>query len=90
MTEGETVEAQKAEKPATNVSHPVTLYLFGRTGREKEEWFHRLFSVSIQNEEEHYESTFGGKVAIGFDSKSRLIRVLDYNFTLFFTFISMG
>ncbi|XP_021328188.1 testis-expressed protein 2 isoform X1 [Danio rerio] len=61
LEEGEMVEVQKAEKPATNVSHPVTLYLFGRTGREKEEWFHRLFSVSIQNEEDHYESTFGDK-----------------------------
>lgn len=71
MEEDETVggqgEAQKVEKPPgsmTNVSHPVTLYLFGRTGREKEEWFHRLFSVSIHNEEDNFESIFGGKVAV--------------------------
>uniref|UniRef100_A0A672Q334 Testis-expressed sequence 2 protein-like n=1 Tax=Sinocyclocheilus grahami TaxID=75366 RepID=A0A672Q334_SINGR len=47
MSEGQG-EAQKVEKSPgskTNVSHPVTLYLFGRTGREKEEWFHRLFSI---------------------------------------------
>ncbi|XP_048027305.1 testis-expressed protein 2 isoform X2 [Megalobrama amblycephala] len=68
VEEDETVgglgEAQKVEKPPgsmTNVSHPVTLYLFGRTGREKEEWFHRLFSVSIHNEEDHFESIFGDK-----------------------------
>ncbi|XP_077057227.1 testis-expressed protein 2 isoform X2 [Siphateles boraxobius] len=57
-------EVQKVEKPAgsmTNVSIPLTLYLFGRTGREKEEWFHRLFSVSIHNEEDHFESIFGDK-----------------------------
>uniref|UniRef100_A0A8C2FSK0 Testis expressed 2, like n=1 Tax=Cyprinus carpio TaxID=7962 RepID=A0A8C2FSK0_CYPCA len=55
-------EAQKVEKhpgPTTNVSHPVTLYLFGRTGREKEEWFHRLFSASIHNGENHIESKSG-------------------------------
>uniref|UniRef100_A0A8C1NFC0 Testis expressed 2, like n=1 Tax=Cyprinus carpio TaxID=7962 RepID=A0A8C1NFC0_CYPCA len=60
-------EAQKVEKhpgPTTNVSHPVTLYLFGRTGREKEEWFHRLFSASIHNGENHIESKSGGKVEI--------------------------
>uniref|UniRef100_A0A672PW07 Testis-expressed sequence 2 protein-like n=1 Tax=Sinocyclocheilus grahami TaxID=75366 RepID=A0A672PW07_SINGR len=48
MSEGQG-EAQKVEKSPgskTNVSHPVTLYLFGRTGREKEEWFHRLFSIT--------------------------------------------
>ncbi|XP_016401615.1 testis-expressed sequence 2 protein-like isoform X2 [Sinocyclocheilus rhinocerous] len=58
MAEGQG-EAQKVEKhpgPTTNVSHRVTLYLFGRTGREKEEWFHRLFSASIHNEENHSES----------------------------------
>uniref|UniRef100_A0A671N1H5 Testis-expressed sequence 2 protein-like n=1 Tax=Sinocyclocheilus anshuiensis TaxID=1608454 RepID=A0A671N1H5_9TELE len=66
MSEGQG-EAQKVEKSPgskTNVSHPVTLYLFGRTGREKEEWFHRLFSTSIHNEEDHFESISGGKVAI--------------------------
>ncbi len=60
-------EAQKVEKhpdPMMNVSQPVTLYLFGRTGREKEEWFHRLFSASIHNEEDHSESISDGKVKI--------------------------
>lgn len=74
MEEDETVEGpgevQKVEKPPgsmTNVSHPVTIYLFGRTGRQKEEWFHRLFSVSIHKEEDLFESIFGGKVAIIYD-----------------------
>ena len=26
---------------------PTTLYLFGRTGREKEEWFHQFLSASL-------------------------------------------
>jgi len=74
VEEDETVEGpgevQKVEKQTgsmTNVSIPVTLYLFGRTGREKEEWFHRLFSASIHNEEDHFESIFGGKVQIIYD-----------------------
>ncbi|KAK7134563.1 hypothetical protein R3I93_017856 [Phoxinus phoxinus] len=67
VEEDETVEGpaevQKIEKPpvSMNVSIPVTLYLFGRTGREKEEWFHRLFSVSIHKEEDLFESIFGDK-----------------------------
>lgn len=66
MAEGQG-EAQNVEKqpgPTMNVSQPVTLYLFGRTGREKEEWFHQLFSASIHSEEDHSESISGGKVEI--------------------------
>ncbi|XP_050980804.1 testis-expressed protein 2 isoform X2 [Labeo rohita] len=65
MAEGQG-EAQKVEKhpgSTTNASRPVTLYFFGRTGREKEEWFHRLFSASIQNEEDHFESVSSDKSA---------------------------
>ncbi|XP_055032276.2 testis-expressed protein 2 [Misgurnus anguillicaudatus] len=54
--EEETAEGQgvrlKAEKP---IGRPITLFLFGRTGREKEEWFHRLLSASSYNEEDHFE-----------------------------------
>ncbi|XP_051959230.1 testis-expressed protein 2-like isoform X2 [Xyrauchen texanus] len=60
-------ETQRAEKPTGSVikdSQPVTLYLFGRTGREKEEWFHQLISVSIHNEEDHCEYIFGDKSAL--------------------------
>jgi len=31
---------------------PTTLYLFGRTGREKEEWFHHLLLASKDTESE--------------------------------------
>uniref|UniRef100_A0A673WN37 Testis expressed 2, like n=1 Tax=Salmo trutta TaxID=8032 RepID=A0A673WN37_SALTR len=37
-------------KPANSV--PTTLYLFGRTGREKEEWFHHFLSSSMVMEKE--------------------------------------
>ncbi|XP_045078661.1 testis-expressed protein 2-like isoform X1 [Coregonus clupeaformis] len=37
-------------KPADNL--PTTLYLFGRTGREKEEWFHHFLSASMVMEKE--------------------------------------
>nr|XP_046213059.1 testis-expressed protein 2 [Oncorhynchus gorbuscha] len=66
MEEGRgTVETPKAEqggdpqlqtrptsnpKPAANL--PTTLYLFGRTGREKEEWFHHFLSASMVMEKE--------------------------------------
>lgn len=43
------IEAQKdvktAEKPS-DPQVPVTLYLFGRTGREKEEWFQHFLLAS--------------------------------------------
>uniref|UniRef100_UPI0037E7E8D7 testis-expressed protein 2 n=1 Tax=Semicossyphus pulcher TaxID=241346 RepID=UPI0037E7E8D7 len=31
----------------------TTLYLFGRTGREKEEWFHHFLFASVDDEREH-------------------------------------
>ncbi|XP_020351321.1 testis-expressed protein 2 [Oncorhynchus kisutch] len=37
-------------KPTQNL--PTTLYLFGRTGREKEEWFHHFLSSSMVMEKE--------------------------------------
>lgn len=37
-------------KPAANL--PTTIYLFGRTGREKEEWFHHFLSSSMVMEKE--------------------------------------
>ncbi|XP_050929665.1 LOW QUALITY PROTEIN: testis-expressed protein 2-like [Lates calcarifer] len=41
-------EEERAEKHAILPDHqlPVTLYLFGRTGREKEEWFQHFLSAS--------------------------------------------
>ncbi|XP_047427821.1 testis-expressed protein 2-like [Mugil cephalus] len=45
------VEGQDEEERAENIvipdqQFPVTLYLFGRTGRDKEEWFQRFLSAS--------------------------------------------
>uniref|UniRef100_A0A096ME42 Testis-expressed sequence 2 protein-like n=1 Tax=Poecilia formosa TaxID=48698 RepID=A0A096ME42_POEFO len=40
-------EGETAEKPSIpSQRSPATLYLFGRTGREKEEWFQHLLSAS--------------------------------------------
>lgn len=41
-------EEEKAERHVMVADHqlPVTLYLFGRTGREKEEWFQHFLSAS--------------------------------------------
>nr|XP_019957296.1 PREDICTED: testis-expressed sequence 2 protein-like isoform X1 [Paralichthys olivaceus] len=40
-------EEERAERPTTlEPQLPVTLYLFGRTGREKEEWFQHFSSAS--------------------------------------------
>jgi len=41
-------EERAAERQALPESHapPDTLYLFGRTGREKEEWFQHFLSAS--------------------------------------------
>ena len=37
-------------RPASDL--PTTLYLFGRTGREKEEWFHHFSSASMVTQKE--------------------------------------
>ncbi len=34
------------ERVSSSSSRDLTLYLFGRTGREKEEWFQRFLSAS--------------------------------------------
>lgn len=48
--EGEKLEAAEPgaaqERSLAPPSREVTLYLFGRTGREKEEWFQRLLAAS--------------------------------------------
>lgn len=38
--------AQKDAAAAKDLRLPVNLYLFGRTGREKEEWFQQFLSAS--------------------------------------------
>jgi len=50
--EGDTWEAGESSDPrdrgeaSGGVSRELTLYLFGRTGREKEDWFQRFLSAS--------------------------------------------
>lgn len=48
--EGETPKAAETvtsqDRSLAPPSRDVTLYLFGRTGREKEEWFQRLLTAS--------------------------------------------
>ncbi|XP_015242969.1 PREDICTED: testis-expressed sequence 2 protein-like [Cyprinodon variegatus] len=65
-------EGQKEDETVENSTipsqqSPATLYLFGRTGREKEEWFQHLLSASkaaAQNQpdaEENAEAQSGGE-----------------------------
>lgn len=48
VLDGPEDECERVEGQAAAVEHqlPVTLYLFGRTGREKEEWFQHFLSAS--------------------------------------------
>uniref|UniRef100_A0A3Q4M7E3 Testis-expressed sequence 2 protein-like n=1 Tax=Neolamprologus brichardi TaxID=32507 RepID=A0A3Q4M7E3_NEOBR len=47
VVEGQETEEERAEKNTDpHQQFPVTLYLFGRTGREKEEWFQHFVSAS--------------------------------------------
>ncbi|XP_036427654.1 testis-expressed protein 2 [Colossoma macropomum] len=63
-THPETHGAEKSAHLPSKPSHPTTLYLFGRTGREKEEWFHHLLSASTVKEEGHCETTSGRSIMI--------------------------
>lgn len=54
MDKGEKVEGHgSGEEPKRRVSGGgnLTIYLFGRTGREKEEWFRRFLLVSRMKSE---------------------------------------
>lgn len=47
LVESQESEEERAEKhPDAERQFPITLYLFGRTGREKEEWFQHFLSAS--------------------------------------------
>lgn len=62
MVEGQE-EEERAERHIIQDHHlPVTLYLFGRTGREKEEWFQHFMSAaksSVSREENAGKTMFG-------------------------------
>lgn len=46
LIEGQEEEDRAERHPVSDHQLPVTLYLFGRTGREKEEWFQHFLSAS--------------------------------------------
>ncbi|XP_061567809.1 testis-expressed protein 2-like [Cololabis saira] len=63
-------EKERAEKHSVPSQHlPVTLYLFGRTGREKEEWFQHFLlasrdgALSCTSAEENTETPSDGEAA---------------------------
>uniref|UniRef100_A0A672FAS1 SMP-LTD domain-containing protein n=1 Tax=Salarias fasciatus TaxID=181472 RepID=A0A672FAS1_SALFA len=47
LLEGPDEEERAAKHLGPDCQVPVTLYLFGRTGREKEEWFQHFLSASL-------------------------------------------
>ncbi|XP_063760307.1 testis-expressed protein 2-like [Eleginops maclovinus] len=71
VIEGQGEEERAERNIAPNHQLPVTLYLFGRTGREKEEWFQHFLSASqaaatsIMSEEENAETPCAGDTAKG-------------------------
>lgn len=48
------IERATQRRPTPKSAHdlPTTLYLFGRTGRAKEEWFHHFLAASMVTERE--------------------------------------
>lgn len=65
MVEGQGEEERAERNIAPDHQLPVTLYLFGRTGREKEEWFQHFLSASqaaatssLREEENAGKTTF--------------------------------
>lgn len=46
LVEGQEEEERLERHTVLDHQLPVTLYLFGRTGREKEEWFQHFLSAS--------------------------------------------
>lgn len=48
------------ERGGSYSSRDLTLYLFGRTGREKEEWFQRFLSASRLKADLNKSSSFPG------------------------------
>ncbi|XP_070711185.1 testis-expressed protein 2-like [Pempheris klunzingeri] len=63
---------------SSSSSRDLTLYLFGRTGREKEEWFQRLLSASrLKADWKKASSVPGNKSAISSHSRSSSRSSLD-------------
>ncbi|XP_044044567.1 testis-expressed protein 2-like [Siniperca chuatsi] len=63
---------------SSSTSRDLTLYLFGRTGREKEEWFQRFLSASkLKADLKNASSVAGSKSALSSHSRSSSRSSLD-------------
>lgn len=47
VVEGQEEEEQAERNTVLDQQLPISLYLFGRTGREKEEWFQHFTSATL-------------------------------------------
>ncbi|XP_067354408.1 testis-expressed protein 2-like isoform X1 [Channa argus] len=64
-------ECSGGAQVSSSTSRDLTLYLFGRTGREKEEWFQRFLSASKLKADVKKSYSFAGvKSALSFHSRS--------------------
>ncbi|XP_057699703.1 testis-expressed protein 2-like isoform X1 [Corythoichthys intestinalis] len=73
-------EGTGAQEPARSMSssRDLTLYLFGRTGRDKEEWFQRFISASMTKVDlKKAASPASSKGALSSDSRSSSRSSLD-------------
>ncbi|XP_042340890.1 testis-expressed protein 2-like isoform X2 [Plectropomus leopardus] len=67
-----------AQERGSSSSRDLTLYLFGRTGREKEEWFQRFLSASrLKADLKKAPSVAGSKSALSSHSRSSSRSSLD-------------
>ncbi|KAM4583995.1 testis-expressed protein 2-like isoform 2-T4 [Odontesthes bonariensis] len=75
---GEGTRGAQERRPSSSSSKDLTLYLFGRTGREKEEWFQRFLSASNLKVELTKSSSVGGsKKALSSNSRNGSRSSLD-------------
>ncbi|XP_041788960.1 testis-expressed protein 2-like isoform X2 [Chelmon rostratus] len=66
------------ERGSSSSSRDLTLYLFGRTGREKEEWFQRFLSASkLKTDVKNTSGVAGSKSALSSHSRSSSRSSLD-------------
>ncbi|XP_072240283.1 testis-expressed protein 2-like isoform X2 [Leuresthes tenuis] len=75
---GEGSRGAQERRSSSSSSRDLTLYLFGRTGREKEEWFQRFLSASNLKVELKKSSSVGGsKKALSSNSRNSSRGSLD-------------
>ncbi|XP_067332421.1 testis-expressed protein 2-like isoform X2 [Channa argus] len=60
LVEGQEEDGRGERTSVVDQKIPVTLYLFGCTGREKEEWFQHFLSASNVRSEDNTETLSGG------------------------------